>query len=640
MSKDQKTIVQVIQDIEESRMFLPALQRKFVWNKQKIELFFDSIMRNYPIGVFLFWKLKKEKANNYVFYEFLRKFDERVPYNERKEGIFLSPEIIGILDGQQRLSSMYIGLQGTYTEKIKYMSSKKDDSYEETSLYLNLLSLPYFVNKNNEIEINEQKNFEFTFLTETKSKDLYLQKIKYINDDGDEDEKEEFMHWFKIKKVLKWNQDPDIDMIFKDIVDNTENVKVKKEIETKSRLIKKCLSTLHKRITQDEIISYFEIVKDDLEEILKIFQRVNSGGTQLTKADLLFSTIVATWENGRDEIEKLIKKINSKGEKFSFTNEYIMRCCLILSDLNISYKVISFKNENVEKIKKEWSNIEIAISSTVDLLTEFGFNENLLTSQNATLIIAYYIYKGGEINDNVKKEIKKYLVHALINNIYSFSQEQLLNVLRNAFRDKITIEKDKVEYSLKIKSFSFDELLKIELPSKKSLYVTDSDIEKFLTYKKSAASFFVLSLLYPTIKYKEVSFHQDHIHPSSKFTNINFKDNNIPESDWEEWINMKDMIPNLQIMEGKTNVIKNATDFLTWISELNDDQKKHFFNMNYIPTDISFDFSSFRSFFEKRKHMLKLELNNVFAINNKIQSPDESYILEDEEDGFKENGID
>ncbi|WP_050579108.1 DUF262 domain-containing protein [Helicobacter pylori] len=46
------------------RYFLPDIQREYMWlqnaDEKKIEQLFDSILRGYPIGSFLFWKLQKE----------------------------------------------------------------------------------------------------------------------------------------------------------------------------------------------------------------------------------------------------------------------------------------------------------------------------------------------------------------------------------------------------------------------------------------------------------------------------------------------------------------------------------------------------------------------------------------------------
>ena len=631
MSYKSKSILQVVKEIEGSKVYLPALQRKFVWGKPQIELLFDSLMRNFPIGTFLFWNLEREVANNYVFYEFLKEYDQRHPYNKRKDGSFLNPEIIGVLDGQQRLSSMYIGLQGTHTEKAPYMRWADENAYRKSKLYLNLLSLPYHINEDNAIEINEEQNFEFRFLTEKESKTWILRKNKQIDENGTETIFEENMYWFKVGDVLSWSADPEFDIIIDALLTECSTEVQKKQVSEKRRLIKKALETLNKRITSEQLINYFEIDKQDLEDILKIFIRVNSGGTQLSKTDLLFSTIVATWDNGREEIENLLQKINRKGDGFGFSNEFLMRCCLVLTDAPVLYKVNSFKTENVEKIRDEWPNIAHAIEQTADLLVEYGFSHSLLTSQNATIIIAYYLYKGGAVNDNTKADIKKYLIHALLNGIYGSSQDQLIAFLRNSFREASKDATGKTTYKLKYNQFSFDELLKLELPSRKTLFVTDIELENLLTYRKGASSFFVLSLLYPNLKYKEVQFHQDHIHPASKFSGETFNTLALSEEEQEEWMKMRDMIPNLQLMEGRQNESKNAEDFETWLGKKEPSEQQHFKITNYIPENESLEFRNFKSFFEKRKIKLGEALRKVLAINNDAQITNEEF-LEQETD--------
>lgn len=628
-----------VKEIEERKMYLPALQRKFVWGKHQIQMLFDSLMRNYPIGTFLFWKLKKEKADTYVFYEFLREYDERNPYNVKKTGSFLHPEITGILDGQQRLSSMYIGLQGTHTERALYQRVSNAASYKKTMLYLNMLSLPFILNEKNTIIIDEERNFEFQFLTHEASKSQISRKVKIINEYDQEEEREEMMYWFRVGDVLRWDADPEFDIIIDMFIESSANDKQKKALNDNRRYIRKALETLRERINKDKLINYFEVSKNDLEDILKIFIRVNSGGTQLNKTDLLFSTIVATWENGREEIEGLLKTINAKGEKFNFSNEFLMRCCLVLTDAPVLYKVNSFKSENVQRIKDEWTKIAEAISRMVELLVEFGFSSSTLTSQNATIIIAYYIMKGGEITRANKKDIKKYLIHSLLNGIYGSTQEQVLSALRNAFRIE-KIKGGKKIYELSIKTFTFNDLLLIKLPARKTLYVRDVDIENFLTYKISAASFIVLSLLYPNLRYNEVQFHQDHIHPHSRFSKEIFKRMNIPEEQWETWFSCRDLIPNLQLMEGRQNESKNSSEFNKWLEQKSNDEQEQFCISNYIPRDTDYTFANFIDFFEMRKNILRDELKKVLAVNNDIQVSEDEYIGAVEDINGEEQSID
>ena len=72
-----KTIRNVVNEINNRKYLLPAIQRELVWDAKQIERLFDSFMRDYTIGSFLFWNVSKEKSKEYQFYEFLREYHER-----------------------------------------------------------------------------------------------------------------------------------------------------------------------------------------------------------------------------------------------------------------------------------------------------------------------------------------------------------------------------------------------------------------------------------------------------------------------------------------------------------------------------------------------------------------------------------
>lgn len=611
MSYKKNTIKQVIGDIDQNKIYLPALQRKFVWGKHQIELLFDSLMRNYPFGTFLFWRLRRQNAEQYVFYEFLTEYDERTPYNRRKTGSFTHEEIIGVLDGQQRLSSMYIGLMGTHTEKTPYKRASSAKAYPTMSLHLNLLSLPYLVDTADKIQTLEEQNFEFRFLVETNAAAAIERRV--IKGDDDQPTNEP-VFWMKVGKVLSWDAEPEFDSLIDNFKLSCTSDQQHEAFVNKRRLIRRALQTLHHRIHQDELINYFEVAKDDLEDILKIFVRVNSGGTTLSKTDLLFSTIVATWDDGREKIEKLLKTINEKGDGFKFGNEFLMRCCLVLSDSPVVFKVNSFKSENVQRIQEGWPNIVKAVEGMVDLLVGFGFNGELLTSQNATIIIAYYLHKGGARDDESKNALKHYLIRALLNGIYNSSQDQLINTLRNAFRKEETTESGQTVYCRSFSELRFTDVLQIRLPQQKSLALTEEELERFLAHTKGPASFLVLTLLYPNLRYAEVMFHQDHIHPFSKFTNENLKSMNISEDRFPEWYACRDSVPNLQLLEGRRNESKNATPLSTWLNEMNDGELADFTRSNYFPDGVGFDFVNFVEFTNGRKKILRNELMKVLKV--------------------------
>lgn len=575
MSYKVYSIKEVIEKINKNEIYLPAIQRKFVWKPAQIEKLFDSIMRGYPIGTFLFWFLKEENVNKYTFYKFIQKYHQR---DNNKNEISPRPElknnIIGVLDGQQRLSSMYIALQGTYAYKKPYYSWNNDNAFPERELYLNLIN-------NGDKENNL---YEFKFLTN--------EEYSVVDDK---------QLWFNVKDVLTWGEDPEIDDYYDALVESEYIDEITKNIiKLNKKEIKSSLRILHKRIVQDGLISYFEVKEQELDNILDIFVRVNSSGTVLSKTDLLFSTIVAHWERGREEIDQLVDVLNKKGEGFRFDSDFVMRSCLTLTEAPIIFKVESFKQSNILEIMNKWNDIKIALEKSIDLLVEFGFSYENLTSNNAVIPIAYY-YLNSSVNDDItKKELRTYLISSLIKKIYGNQGDQVLAHVREAFKSCID----------KVNNFDFCRFAnEFERKGRKSIRITKSDIEDILEYKKGAYTFMVLSLLYPNLKYGQVKFHQDHIHPASLFTDSKLQSYNIDKSKREDWKEMKDKLANLQIMEGLENKSKNKTPFKEWVNNQSNVSDVYKYKMdNYIDLKVSEEFEDFDMFYNKRREIIKEKL--------------------------------
>jgi uncharacterized protein with ParB-like and HNH nuclease domain len=114
------TIKKAIDNIKKRHYVLPSIQREFVWDTEQIEKLFDSLMRDYPISTFLFWKVDKNKIKDFQFYEFLRNFHEKDNRHNKKADLTNDEDVIALLDGQQRMTSIYLSLTGTYAQKIPY----------------------------------------------------------------------------------------------------------------------------------------------------------------------------------------------------------------------------------------------------------------------------------------------------------------------------------------------------------------------------------------------------------------------------------------------------------------------------------------------------------------------------------------
>ena len=579
-------IREVIEMIGTNEIYLPAIQRKFVWKHTQIEKLFDSIMRDYPIGTFLFWFLNGEKINEYTFYKFLQNYHQKNKYlNDIAPRPELKDRIVGILDGQQRLSAMYIALQGTYAYKLPHYRWKNEKAFPVRKFYLNLCNI-----NNTESDCV----YDFKFLTEKEASKVDENNL-----------------WFLVKWVLKWKKASEVKKYYREIEGQFNDPEIIEILQPKQDDIDDILTDLWHKLTNSEIINYYKIDEPDLDNILDIFVRVNSGATILSKSDLLFSTIVAHWEEGREKIEELIQHINEKGDGFYFDNDLIMRSCLVLTDSPVLFKVGNFKQENISKIKDEWNNIKDAINKTVDLLVEFGFSGETITSQNAIIPIAYYFIKGGQINKEIKSEIKQFLIHGFIKQVYGGQGDRVLSNIREGLREKDNND----SYQLKNSKFSFDDILAIRLPGNKSFKITEDDLEEILDYKKGAYSFMVLTLLYPHLRYDQVKFHQDHLHPHGLFNKTGFQQNNISEDDWESYLNLKDRLPNLQLLKGSENESKNKTPLKEWMTkkDIIPDLDKYK-NDNYISNDVSLAFNDFNVFFKKRRKTIKNTLKDILRL--------------------------
>jgi hypothetical protein len=137
------TIAKAISEIRSNDFVLPAIQREFVWDAEQIERLFDSLMRGYPIGSFLFWEVEPQNLGEFQFYRFMDSYHERD--HQHNEPINLAgnaQSVIAILDGQQRLTALNIGLRGWYAEKLPYYRWDSDHAFPERRLCLNLMGPP------------------------------------------------------------------------------------------------------------------------------------------------------------------------------------------------------------------------------------------------------------------------------------------------------------------------------------------------------------------------------------------------------------------------------------------------------------------------------------------------------------------
>lgn len=570
------TVYQAIESIKNNDYLLPAFQREFVWKASQIERLFDSLLQGYPISSMLFWKVKGSTTTDFNFYQFLNSFVEKYKtHNELQRTI--TKDFYAILDGQQRLTALYLGLCGTYAyHEFRKSWENSPSSFPERTLYLCLSK------ENKDEEIDRKYIFEFKKLSETNKKDIFIDAENEI--------------WFNVNKIISLHLNVDFD-----IDDFCDENNLNKEH-------KKMIRRLDNAIFVNPNINYYEEDDQNPDKAVNVFTRINSGGTYLSFSDIMFSLMVANWKkDARTEITQLVDNINDKG--FSINTDYVLKAFLLLCHRSVKSSINNFSKKFCNVIEDNWDNIRDAIYSLFDLLHSFGLTSSTLTSNNATLPILYYLYhteKYKNFTSSVAyKEdrgiIKKWLYQVLIRRAFGSQSDSVLALTRKVFTKDV--EKSPIENNSQL--FPAQELLD---SIKNHLTIMDDDfIDELLhTQKDNKYCFAILSLLYPNMDYVNNNFHKDHIHAEALYKNL-------PDEIKKKYsFDYYNSIVNLQMLDANENESKGKKSLNQWVTEelKSIPNRKQFFDAHIIP-DIDLSLENFDQFYQERKKLLSDKLKSI-----------------------------
>ncbi|MGL2701230.1 DUF262 domain-containing protein [Helicobacter pylori] len=560
-----KSIKEVVDELN-VRYFLPDIQREYVWlnkaDKKKIEQLFDSILRGYPIGSFLFWKLQRKDIAtsneqdsdklNFQLYQFIENYDVRKPHNEKihVEKINVDDLYI-VLDGQQRLTSLYIGLKGTRTLKKKWAKNDNPNAYEEKRLYLNLKHQPNMD--------SPEDNYQFEFHAKMP-----------------ENDKKHW--WFKVGDILE----------LKSVI----NYAREHELGGEELAL---LENLKNAFCTEKLISYFEETEKNLDKVLNIFIRVNSGGVKLSYSDLLMSILTASFSSDiREKMNELVDALKDKGF-LNMGQDQVLKTCLLLIGKDTTFELKNFNKKNIKEIEDNWEKITESIYNATELLENFGY-AGYLGSAYILSSLAYFYFLNSKMNENDEEQALKFVRNAQITSYFSNSTDTKLNNIANSMKDAQTFE-----------SFNHN-LAKHE---KNPLKITNDMIEKMVLYSQygDPQVFPILQILYPNLKYKTTTFHIDHIYPKSKFNKENKKLN-------QDFYGLRDYLFNLQLLEGAENSAKKDKDPEIWLKEEKEEYKderaiEEYKKRNYIDLTLELEWENIKDFREKREKAIIKKLKEV-----------------------------
>ena len=334
---ESKSYSELIHDIEKGIIKIPKFQREFVWSIDKTAQLLDSILKGYPIGTFILWQTD-ERMNNI-------KTIGNLTLPDTPEG----DKVQYVLDGQQRITSLYAALKGA---KIQKTGEKKDTDYSQI-----------FVDLEKDIESDQ------VIISEKPEKDFVT-----LNDVLN-------MHvWEKTKELQQKYSDEKMDKISK-----------------------------YSNTFRDYIFSTVLLRRNDIESAIEVFTRINTGGQTLTLFEIMASK---TYDEAKgfdmsEKWDEFIKKLEKSRYDGISSSIILNLLSLILSEPGECKRKTILKLDK-DRIIRSWDDAISSLERSIDHFRKaYGIPVSQLLPYDTLLVpFAYFFFSHG---DDPDAEQRKYL---------------------------------------------------------------------------------------------------------------------------------------------------------------------------------------------------------------------------------------
>lgn len=554
MKNKQQTIKKIVGFLnngdEDGGFWLPNIQRPFVWSEEQICRLFDSILREYPISTLLIWKTTSDiRHRKFIdnWHGKLRLGDFYVPEDNKKKNL--------VLDGQQRLQSLSIGLCG---------------SYEGKELYFSVLS--------GEVASPDDIKYCFDF---RQVKDASFPWVRFKDLIFTTRKKREMIDQIKLQAGRELNKE--------------EEDKLDDHLDLIDRTFK-----------MDEAITYQELDSIDNpnlyteDDVVEVFIRANSGGTKLGKSDLLFSLLSASWDVADKTMDTLLDDLNKHG--FAFNRDFILKTCLVLLDKGARYEVSKFREVGVrEEIESKWDDIAAAIRDVVDFVRSKTYIQcdKALPSYLTLIPLIYVRYHFKKQWQSVKR-VDRYLLRTLLAGAFSGQSDNLLDALVKKLKE--------------LKSFDSKEVFKVIRSQGRSLKLTE---DKFWQIGYGSKNIHLLfNLWYPTFTHVPAYDNNlpqiDHIFPRSRLEQIKVVNPETGRQIMKYREDTRNQLANCMLLSKQENGAGGKSDIPpdVWFAG----KSKDYLELHLIPQDSSlWSMDRYKDFIEARKKLILGKFKNLLV---------------------------
>jgi hypothetical protein len=393
------TLNGVMAQVEAGKIVLPAMQRPFVWKDDRITKLIDSMLRGFPLGTALLWKTSTMQR--------FRRFQKDV---QPDAGITVdfdsdnSTERYLVLDGQQRLTSLFVAITGTYDGK---------------KLFVDVLS-----------GVKGEKDpgdayWDCRFLTEKEAKDLNAWP-RPAGDKSGAVERATFVKFQDLTKLAAARAGVIATQRAAELgLDPAQTVRMT------TSYLQGATVLASKTALQIHLIDEDAGEPMPVEEILEVFVRVNSGGLVLQKSDLLMSLLDLKWNDIQPELYRAVKEINA-ARPFNITRDDVLKSLLLAKGSETRFDRLVADRDRVEKLATDLPQLLPAVQAAWKSLTLLLMDDSKITSErffrgghNSLLPFVLYFVANPTPSPGEKRRLAVAVYVALMSGVFAGAEARM-----------------------------------------------------------------------------------------------------------------------------------------------------------------------------------------------------------------------
>lgn len=597
-------------------MYIPSLQRDYCWDQQQIEKLWDSLLRGLPIGSLLIWEDDGSESRSEPAYSFISQYvDERaypeddgpIRYSKRFQQDELPSDYSLVLDGQQRLTSFYIGLFGSYTTRVHGGWKSNPDAYNERELHFDLLSGEALAEHDRDLV------YDFDF-----------RKTEGLTESGDS-------YWFSVGHLINDEVPVSTDSFL------TENEvmeellpEVKGEVgQNKYPDVESNLRRLWWAVNQQDAILYERTFSDD-RTARELFIRRNKAGVELSGVDILLALLTGYWgveEAGRPtdakkQIESFVEDLSADPDLsdrgFSFGKNYLLRTLLLFCNERPAFRKNGrYDGDKLRHAEEIFENDRFrhSIEESFELAADLGFHDGALSSKSLVTPVTFHQYQNPESTaPTFETDVHYWLSTVVLNSVFSnIGTERVLRTARDHIEDS------------KENSFPAEAILEDLRGSGAVIELNEEVLSELLDevgYSSGSRRNTLLTHLYENRRAGHQQFEVDHIFPRGKLADSDFLLEKGVEEDQLEWFKQhRDHIANLQLLTPKENQSKSDRNVAGWLERIDDDKvesfndREEYYSQHLVPdSEDLHEFRSFPQFVRERTKLIRERLEYTLPL--------------------------